>query len=74
MDRLSGFRVLLMLHGTDPGSREATAISVWDSFADLRNSDNDEFYYHAVARLLTCCESFSPMREQKVMVGKFAQA
>jgi hypothetical protein len=46
---------------------------VWDSSADLRHSDNDEFYYHAVAQLLTCCESFSPMREEKVMVAKFAK-
>jgi heme-degrading monooxygenase HmoA len=73
MDRLKGFRVLLMLQGPDPASREATAISVWDSSDDLRNSDNDEFYFHAVAKLLTCCESFSPMREQKVLVGKFAK-
>jgi heme-degrading monooxygenase HmoA len=73
LDRLKGFRVMLMLQGTDPGSREATAISVWDSSADLRHSDNDEFYYHAVAQLLTCCESFSPMREEKVMVAKFAK-
>jgi heme-degrading monooxygenase HmoA len=72
LDRLKGFRVLLMLQGADPASREATAISVWESSADLRDSDNDEFYYHAIAQLLKCCESFSPMREEKVMVSKFA--
>jgi hypothetical protein len=73
LDRLKGFRVLLMLQGADPASREATAISVWESSADLRDSDNDEFYYHAIAQLLKCCESFSPMREGEVMVSKFAQ-
>ena len=74
MDGLKGFRVLLILEGTDPEKREATAISVWDSSADLRKSDNDEFYYHVIAQLLKCCESFSPMHEQKVLVSKFADA
>ena len=74
LDRLKGFRVLLMLQGADPASREAMSISVWESSDDLRNSDNDEFYYHVIAQLLKSCESFSPMREQKVLVGKFAHA
>jgi hypothetical protein len=73
MDRLKGFRVLLMLLGPDPGSREATAISVWETSADMKDSDNDEFYFHTVAKLLACCESFSPMHEQKVLVSKFAK-
>jgi|SRR5580704_13320920 heme-degrading monooxygenase HmoA len=73
MDRLKGFRVLLVLQGPDPESREATAISVWETPADMRESDNDEFYFHTVAKLLTCCESFSPMHEQKVLVSKFAK-
>lgn len=72
LDRLKGFRVLLILEGPDPDAREATAISVWDTSADLRDSDNDKFYYHAIAQLLKCCESFSPMHEQNVLVSKFA--
>ena len=73
MDKLPGFRVLLVLRGEDPASRDATAISVWDSAADLKNSDNDAFYYDLLARLLKCCEGFSPMRhEQEVLVSKFA--
>jgi heme-degrading monooxygenase HmoA len=74
LDKLHGFRVLLMLRGPEEDSREATAISVWDSSADLRNCDNDEFYYHVVARLMSCCESFSPMQEQQVLVSKFPAA
>jgi heme-degrading monooxygenase HmoA len=72
LDKLNGFRLLLILQGADPSKREATAISVWDTAEDLRNSDNDTFYYGVVARLIVCCESFSPMREQEVMVSKFA--
>jgi heme-degrading monooxygenase HmoA len=72
LDKLHGFRVLIMLRGADPDSRDAMAISVWDSDADLKNSDNDSFYYHVLARLMSFCESFSPMREQEVLVSKFA--
>lgn len=71
MDTLAGFRVLLVLRGEDPDGRDATAISVWESAADLKNSDNDAFYYETLARLLRCCESFSPMRHQEVLVSKF---
>jgi heme-degrading monooxygenase HmoA len=71
MDKLPGFRVLLVLRGEDPDRRDATAISVWDSAADLKNSDNDAFYYNVLARLLSCCESFSPMHQQEVLMSKF---
>ena len=73
MDKLRGFRALIVLRGEDPDSRAAMAISVWDSAEDLKNSDNDAFYYDVLARLLKCCEGLSPMRhEQEVLVSKFA--
>jgi heme-degrading monooxygenase HmoA len=74
MDKLKGFRVLLVLHGEDKSSREAMAISVWDSTEDLRDSDNNAFYYHLIAKVLSCCESFSPMHQQEVMVSKFTNS
>ena len=72
MDNLPGFRVLIMLRGAEPESRDAMAISVWETPADLRNSDNNAFYFHVIARLLSYCESFSPMHEQEVLLSKFA--
>jgi len=48
------------------------AISVWDSAVDLKNSDNNEFYYDLLARVLGCCETFSPMHQQEVLVSRFA--
>ncbi len=72
LDKLNGFRVLLVLRAEDLDSREAMAISIWDSALDLRNSDNNSFYYDVIARLLSCCESFSPMHQQEVLVSKFA--
>ncbi|MGA2845837.1 MAG: antibiotic biosynthesis monooxygenase [Candidatus Acidiferrales bacterium] len=74
LDKLNGFRVLLVLRAEDPASRDAMAISVWDSALDLRNSDNNTFYYEVIARVLGCCESFSPMHQQEVLVTKFANS
>lgn len=72
LDKLHGFRVLLILRGPEQDSREAMAISVWDSHDDLRDCDNNDFYYSVHARLLRCCESLSPMKEQPVLASKFA--
>jgi heme-degrading monooxygenase HmoA len=72
MDKLAGFRVLLLLRGEDPTGRDATAISVWDSVEDLKSSENDAFYYEALARVMNCCESFSPMHQHEVLKSKFA--
>jgi heme-degrading monooxygenase HmoA len=72
MDKLKGFRVLLVLRGDEAASQEVTAISTWDSVEDMKDSDSDSFYYHVVSKLIGCCESFSPMHEQEVMVSKFA--
>jgi heme-degrading monooxygenase HmoA len=72
MDKLKGFRVLLVLRGDEVASQEVTAISTWDSVEDMKDSDSDSFYYHVVSKLIGCCESFSPMHEQEVMVSKFA--
>jgi heme-degrading monooxygenase HmoA len=72
MDKLKGFRVLLVLRGDDSSGQEAMAMSIWDSVEDMKDSDSDSFYYHVVSKLIGCCESFSPMHEQEVLVSKFA--
>jgi heme-degrading monooxygenase HmoA len=72
MDKLKGFRVLLVLRGDDSSGQEAMAMSIWDSVEDMKDSDSDSFYYHVVSKLIGCCESFSPMHEQEVIVSKFA--
>ena len=71
IDKLKGFRVLLVLRGEESSSQDAMAISIWDSAADMKDCDNDTFYYHVLSQLIGCCESFSPMHEQDVLVSKF---
>jgi len=72
MEKLAGFRVLLLLRGEDAGGRDATSISVWDSVEDLKSSENDTFYYDALSRVMNCCESFSAMHQHEVLKSKFA--
>lgn len=72
MGKLAGFRVLLLLRGEDPGGRDAMSISVWDSVEDLKSSENDALYYEALARVMDCCESLSPMHQHEVLKSKFA--
>jgi heme-degrading monooxygenase HmoA len=71
IDKLKGFRVLLVLRGEEPSDQEVTAISIWESVEDMKDSDSNSLYYRVVARLIGCCESFSPMHEQEVLVSKF---
>jgi heme-degrading monooxygenase HmoA len=73
IDKLEGFRALVVLRGEGPGSREAMAISIWDSAEDLKNSDNSAFYYEGIRGLMSCCESFSPGHRHEVLVSKFAK-
>jgi len=74
IDNLKGFRVLLVLRADESSSEEAMAISIWDSAEDMRDSDSDSLYYHVVSILMGCCESFSPMHEQEVLVSRFANS
>jgi len=72
MGKLDGFRVFLLLRGENPGGRDATAISVWDSIEQMKSSENDTFYYGVLKSLMGCCESFSPMHVHEVLKCKFA--
>lgn len=72
MDKLHGFRALLILQGEEKDSRDAMAISVWDSEEDISNSENDGLYYKGLAQVIGCCETFSPMHVQEVPLSKFS--
>jgi hypothetical protein len=50
MDKLKGFRVLLVLRGDQSSGQEAMAMSIWDSVENMKDSDSDSFYYHVVSK------------------------
>jgi heme-degrading monooxygenase HmoA len=72
MDKLKGFRVLLVLGGEEPSDQGVMAISIWDSVEAMKDTDSNSLYYRVVSRLIGCCESFSPMHEHEVLVSKFS--
>jgi heme-degrading monooxygenase HmoA len=67
-----GFRAMVVLK-TEEGTRpEATIVSVWDSFDDLKASEKNLFLYQAISRLLAHCDGFPTIREHEVLVSEFA--
>jgi heme-degrading monooxygenase HmoA len=71
MDKLNGFRGLFILRGEEPGSRDVMGLSVWDSDEDMKSSESNTYYYDVIARLMGCCESFSPMHKHEVLISRF---
>ncbi|HEX9760803.1 MAG TPA: antibiotic biosynthesis monooxygenase, partial [Candidatus Acidoferrales bacterium] len=64
-----GFRGLLVLQGDATAPQEATVVALWDSLEALRASEKSMFLYQALSRILTSCEGFPVIREQKVMIS-----
>lgn len=67
-----GFRALVVLRIKETGSPEATIVSVWDSFNDLKASEKNMFFYQALARTMAFCEGFPTVQEHKVLISEFA--
>ena len=73
LHKQAGFRVLLVLRTSDGPVPEATVVSVWNSFEDLKGSEKNLFLYQAISRVLAFCEGFPTIREHEVMVSEFAR-
>jgi len=65
-----GFCGLLALR-SGPGALEATAVSLWASIDDLRNSEATIFQQAALG-ILSYCEPNPSVREEEVVVSEFA--
>ena len=68
----AGFRALVVLHASQGTKPEATVLSLWDSFDNLKASEKNMFLYQALARVLSYCEGFPTIREHEVLVSEFA--
>lgn len=68
----AGFRALVVLHASQGAKPEATVLSLWDSFDDLKASEKNMFLYRAISRVLTYCDGFPTIREHEVLVSEFA--
>jgi len=66
-----GFRSFVAMRTESSPGPEITTISVWDSFADLKGSEKNLFYYKALSRLMGFSEGFTT-REYEVVLAEFA--
>ena len=71
LHKQAGFRVLLVLRTSEGPVPEATVVSVWNSFEDLKGSERNLFLYQAISRLLAFCEGFPIIREHEVIASEF---
>ena len=75
MRQQKGFRSLIVLRGAAlPGnSSEAaaiTTITTWDSLDSLRASEENLYFYRAVARVLAFSDGFPAIHEHEVLVSE----
>jgi len=66
-----GFRTLLVMRAAkDPTT--ALIVSVWDSQADLKESEKSLFVYQALSRLMSHCKGFPDINEYEVLLTEYA--
>ncbi len=72
----AGFRSLIVLRGEPtPGAPpQATVISLWDSLEALRASEENLYFYRAMARVIEFSDGFPAIYEHKVLVYESAGA
>ena len=76
MREQAGFRSLIVLRGeATPGAPpQATVITLWDSLEALRASEENLYFYRAMARVLEFSEGFPAIHEHKVLIYEFSAA
>jgi quinol monooxygenase YgiN len=76
MHQQKGFKALIVL-GTDsasPTSPQTTVITTWDSLDSLRASEENLYFYRAMARVLAFSDGFPAIHEHEVLVSEFSSA
>ena len=77
MRQQQGFKSFMVLRGDalEASSQAATvitAITTWDSLDSLRASEENLYFYRAMARVLVFSEGFPAIREHEVLVSEFS--
>ena len=76
MHQQKGFKSLIVLRGDAlPGANpQATVITTWDSLDSLRASEENLYFYRAMARVLACSDGFPAIHEHEVLVSEHSPA
>lgn len=71
MRQQQGFRGVLVLRGEPAAAPEVTVISAWDSADSLRASEENLYFYRAMARALEFSDGFPAVSEQQILASEF---
>lgn len=72
MRQQKGFAGVMVLRGDAPAPEpEVTVISAWDSLDSLRASEENLYFYRAMARVLAFSDGFPSIREQQILASEF---
>ena len=77
MHKQPGFKSLIVLRGaTLPGTASQantiTAITTWDSLDSLRASEENLYFYRAMARVLEVSDGFPAIQEHEVLANEYS--
>lgn len=71
MRKQDGFQALLVLRVEGSHPPDVRVMTIWDTQLSLRQSENNLYFYQAVARALVLAQGFPTIREEEVVVHDF---
>jgi heme-degrading monooxygenase HmoA len=71
MRQQHGFQALLVLRVEGSKPPDVRVMTIWDSQQSLQQSENNLYFYQAVARALVLSQGFPQIREEEVVMHDF---
>jgi heme-degrading monooxygenase HmoA len=73
MRQRKGFVALLVLRVEQSNPPDVRVMTIWDSQQALQESENNLYFYQALARALAFAKGFPVIREEEVMLHDFTR-
>lgn len=68
-----GFQALLVLRVENSNPPDVRVMTIWETQQALHESENNVYFYQALARALAFAKGFPVIREEEVMVHDFTK-
>jgi heme-degrading monooxygenase HmoA len=73
MRQRAGFQALLVLRVEKSNPPDVRVMTIWETQQALRESENNLYFYQALARALAFAKGFPVIREEEVVLHDFAK-
>lgn len=73
MHQTKGFQALLVLHVENSKPPDVRVMTIWETQQALHESENNLYFYQALARALAFAKEFPVIREEEVVLHDFAK-